>query len=155
MDIEIADDVAFPDPRPGEQWVVGALITDRHGRVFVQRRSNARRLFPGCWDIVGGHVEPGESLVTALAREVAEETGWSLDRIDAVAGQFDWQDVDGGWRREFDVVATVRGDLGSPQLEWSKHSEYRWIGPEDIDVLEQGRDPDDTAIHELVASHFA
>ncbi|WPO69906.1 NUDIX hydrolase [Streptomyces sp. KN37] len=40
-----------------------------------------RRLFPDCWDIVGGHVEPGESLLDTLAREVAEETGRHLRRV--------------------------------------------------------------------------
>jgi 8-oxo-dGTP pyrophosphatase MutT (NUDIX family) len=44
----------------------------------VHRRSWDRRTFPGCWDIVGGHVEAGEDLLTALNREVEEETGWQL-----------------------------------------------------------------------------
>ena len=59
--------------------VVGALILNRDGHVFVHRRSWQRRLFPGCWDIVGGHVEPGEDLLAALERwlsaSVAEAVG--------------------------------------------------------------------------------
>ncbi|MFG2512516.1 NUDIX hydrolase [Streptomyces sp. NPDC048584] len=41
-------------------------------RSEAQRRPAA---FPDCWHIVGGHVEPGESLPDALVREVQEETG--------------------------------------------------------------------------------
>src|SRR2546429_8403484 len=56
--------------------VVGALIFDAQDRLLIQRRSAQRALFPNCWDIVGGHVEPGETPEQALHREVAEETGW-------------------------------------------------------------------------------
>ena len=58
--------------------VAAALVLDDDGRVFVQRRSPDRRLFPNCWDVVGGHIEPGESVEDALRREVNEETGWQL-----------------------------------------------------------------------------
>jgi 8-oxo-dGTP pyrophosphatase MutT (NUDIX family) len=56
---------------------VGALIRDDQQRVYVQRRTAERRLLPGIWDIVGGHVEAGETPEQALAREVEEETGWN------------------------------------------------------------------------------
>ena len=57
---------------------VGALIRNDRGYVFAQRRLSTRRVFPGAWDIVGGHIEPGETLEEALAREIEEETGWEL-----------------------------------------------------------------------------
>ena len=68
----------------GTLEVVGALIKDNRNRVYVHRRAVDRRLFPGIWDIVGGHVEPGESAQEALAREIGEETGWRLRRIEGV-----------------------------------------------------------------------
>lgn len=44
----------MPDPPPGGQSVVRARMLDTHGRVFAQRRSATRRLFPNGWDLVGG-----------------------------------------------------------------------------------------------------
>ncbi|MFC8618201.1 NUDIX domain-containing protein [Micromonospora purpureochromogenes] len=44
----------------------GALIVDDDGRLFLQRRSPERSLFPNAWDIVGGHREPGGTAVAAL-----------------------------------------------------------------------------------------
>ena len=51
---------------------VGALIRDDQGRVFVQRRATTRRILPGVWDIVGCHIEVGETLEESLAREIKE-----------------------------------------------------------------------------------
>ncbi|MFF9581304.1 NUDIX hydrolase [Streptomyces achromogenes] len=64
--VTVDADVEFPVPAPDEAWTVGAVVLDRDGRAFAQERGPRRRLFPDCWDIVGGHVEPGESLLDAL-----------------------------------------------------------------------------------------
>jgi 8-oxo-dGTP diphosphatase len=52
-----------PDPLR----VTGALVVDGDGRIFFQRRSPTRKLFPNSWDIVGGHLEPGETVAVPLA----------------------------------------------------------------------------------------
>ena len=59
--------------------VVGALVDD--GRVLLVHRSPRRCSHPDVWDLPGGHVEPGESALEALVRELHEE----LD-IEMVAG---------------------------------------------------------------------
>ncbi len=53
--------------------VVGALVRD--GRVLLVHRRAGRRHFPDCWDLPGGHVEPGEGPTDALVRELREELG--------------------------------------------------------------------------------
>ena len=73
-DVTIDPGVGIPRPADGELWTVGAVILDGHGRAFAQKRAPGRRLFPDTWDIVGGHVEAGESLLDSLVRGVAEET---------------------------------------------------------------------------------
>jgi 8-oxo-dGTP pyrophosphatase MutT (NUDIX family) len=79
--------------------IVGALIKDGRDRVYVHRRSPHRRLLPGTWDIIGGHVERGESPEAALTREIEEETGWRVRRIEAVFAEWEWG-VDGTPCRE-------------------------------------------------------
>lgn len=133
--------------------VVGGLVVNPQGDIFVQKRSPYRRLFPGCWDITGGHVEPGETLLAALEREIAEETGWHLERILALVEVFDWEQIQNGQalpKREFDFLVQASGDLDHPQLEHGKFTEFRWVGAGDLAILGENRLPGDDTIQRLV-----
>ncbi|MFJ5547578.1 NUDIX hydrolase [Streptomyces sp. NPDC093225] len=152
---EVAVDpgVEVPVPRAGEVWAVGAVILDPAGRAFAQRRAPDRRLFPDCWDIVGGHVEPGEALLDALAREIGEETGWRLRRVRRLLGVSTWTGDDGGGlRHEADYLVEVAGDLDRPALEWAKHSGYDWFGRAELPRLKENCAPGEYFIHDLVAA---
>ena len=69
------------------------MITDPEGRVLVQDRlpkpSNAWSglTFPG------GHVEPGETVVASVIREVREETGLTITDV-IPAGYIQWYNPD-------------------------------------------------------------
>jgi len=63
--------------------VARVLIYDRKGRVFLQLRSMAKELHPGCWDVgVAGYIGAGEDYVDAAIREVAEEAGLEIPKDD-------------------------------------------------------------------------
>ncbi len=49
--------------------------------VLLIRRAPNRRVFPNRYNGVGGHVEPGEDLRQAARREIAEETGISVETL--------------------------------------------------------------------------
>lgn len=141
----------------GRGCVVGGLIVNASGRIFVQKRSPNRKLFPGGWDIAGGHVEPGETLYQTLEREIQEETGWQLARIIEVVAIFDWESEAEGQSvrmREFDFLVSVAGDLEHPQIELEKFTEFRWVGPADIEILMEGRPADEVMMFRLVELAF-
>jgi 8-oxo-dGTP diphosphatase len=124
---------------PNGVLVVAAVIVDDEGRVFVHRRGPQRSLFPGCWDLPGGHVESGETPLDALRRELEEETGWQLRRVVAELGETFWTGDDGIRRRELDYLVEVDGDLAAPRLEWPDHVEFDWVRPEEVNgLLEEG-----------------
>lgn len=134
----------------GKECLVGAVIINGQGRAFVQKRSLTRRLWPGCWDIAGGHVEPGETFVEALRREIREETGWELMQIREIIGFYDGETEEGKKIYEVDFLVEIEGDLEHPQLEWSKISEFRWIGLSELSSLMENRQVADIFIHDLV-----
>ncbi|MHA6803247.1 NUDIX hydrolase [Salinifilum ghardaiensis] len=119
--------------------MAGAVVRDPVGRLFVQRRAAHRHLFPNCWDIVGGAIEPGEDARGALQREIREETGWHLRSVIRQVCDETWTFGD-TTHREVVFLVEVDGDLSRPELETGKVVEHRWIdGPQDARVLEENR----------------
>jgi len=56
--------------------VVHVLVFDADNRLLLQKRSQNKKIAPGRWDTsVGGHVDCGETIETAMLREMEEELG--------------------------------------------------------------------------------
>lgn len=58
---------------------VGAIIVDAEGRLFLAKRGPKAKNERGLWEFPGGGVEFGETLKAALAREIAEEYGVTIE----------------------------------------------------------------------------
>lgn len=56
--------------------VVHLHVYDSHGNLYLQKRPDWKDIQPGKWDTaVGGHVDFGEDIRSALRREAREELG--------------------------------------------------------------------------------
>ena len=95
---------------------VGALVV-RDGRILLGLRA-LHKTYADCWDVPGGHLEPGEGPEDALSRELVEELG-----IVPTAWTFHSTHEDGGVRLHLYVVTRWRG---KPQLRGDEHSQIRW-----------------------------
>ncbi len=85
---------------------VGAVITRPDGQLLLIKRGNEPGR--GLWSLPGGRIEPGESDVAAVAREVEEETGLTV-HVGPLAGR-----VQRGRYDIADYFATViSGDLAA------------------------------------------
>ena len=92
-------------------WLVaGALIEGPSGLLLV---SNRRHDGVVDWTTPGGVIDPGESVISGLAREVREETGLEVSRWGELAYEIEVQAPDLGWdlRVEVHRVVAVTGDL--------------------------------------------
>jgi 8-oxo-dGTP diphosphatase len=127
---------------------------DERGRIFFQMRSATRKLFPNTWDIVGGHLEEGETPEQAMRREVTEETGWTVRTILATVGEMAYTGDDGIDRVETDFLVLVDGDLTRPRLEEGKHTEFRWLSPGELDVLDINEPVDGGMLRRLAEDAF-
>jgi 8-oxo-dGTP diphosphatase len=63
---------------PRKRTLVVAGLVARAGRVLITQR-RADQSLPLQWEFPGGKVEPGEPPVVALARELAEEIGVTVE----------------------------------------------------------------------------
>jgi len=90
----------------------------RDGRILLGKRSPHLMSCPNCWDVIGGHVEAGETVEQALIREAEEEIG--LTPIHFVpAGRIDRRAV-----HHFFLISDWRG--GEPVMLADEHTELRW-----------------------------
>jgi ADP-ribose pyrophosphatase YjhB (NUDIX family) len=120
-------DRTYPD-RPF--LAVSAAII-RNGRVLIVRRANAPA--PGLYTLPGGVVESGETLVEAVQRETAEETGLLIEPI-ALAGHREVivRDGDGRAQRHFVILAfAARWISGEPTLNSELH-DAAWLLPSEL-----------------------
>jgi 8-oxo-dGTP diphosphatase len=61
--------------------VMAAVMRDTDGRVLLAQRPDGKHL-AGMWEFPGGKLEPGEAPLVALARELHEELGISLQHAE-------------------------------------------------------------------------
>lgn len=117
-----------PLATPETLLVVGAAIVEK-GLCLVAQRSSAMAL-PGKWEFPGGKVHPGESPRAALAREIAEELGLTVEVGARIGVGFDDQ---GPRRIRLEVYrCTIRGGA----LQLAEHAAVRWLGPEELEPLD-------------------
>ncbi len=112
--------------------VAGALVGPR-GALLAHRRRD-RTYYPDCWDLPGGHIEPGEQAADALSRELLEEVGVTAtitgaSRLRVVEDP----DAPDGLVLHLWVVTAWHGE--PMNVATDEHDELRWVTLPEIDSL--------------------
>ena len=122
--------MAAPNP-PHPQLAVSAAIF-RDDKVLLVRR--ARSPSKGFYSLPGGRVEFGETLHTALHREVDEETALKIEIVDLAA----WREVvpgTGGGGHYLIMSFAARWRSGEPVLN-DELDDFRWLPPDALGDLQ-------------------
>ncbi|HFI0358459.1 8-oxo-dGTP diphosphatase [Streptococcus sp. 2022WUSS135] len=100
------------------------MITDGQ-QVLVQDRKSKK--WPGI-TFPGGHVEPNESIVSSVIREVKEETGLTVSNLE-LCGIQNWTDPIDDYRY---LVFYYKTSHFSGSIQSSDEGEVFWIDREDL-----------------------
>ncbi|MCU1613107.1 MAG: hydrolase [Frankiales bacterium] len=112
--------------------VVGAAVVEG-GRVLVAQRSGGP--FDGCWEFPGGKVEPGESELAALVREIREELG--VDVVpQAFVGEVLLDGAVGGGAPGASTLRVWWARIASGTPVAHEHAELRWVGADELEELD-------------------
>ncbi len=98
----------------------------RNGRILLAKRAQNRRRYPGVWDVIGGHQEPGESIEEALVREVEEEVAVTPGRFTAV-GAIDEPNPEINDPHVYHMFEVTEWRGGEPRHASDEHSEIGWF----------------------------
>ena len=105
---------------------VGALLIGADGKILLGLRAPSKKVWPGHWDTIGGHVEPGESLEEALVREIQEEVGVTPTRFGLIGVVPEKQpEIYGEALHHVYAVTAWQG--GDPANICDEHTELKWF----------------------------
>jgi len=108
---------------PSVVEVVAALVRDDTGRYLITQRRSGSHL-AGLWEFPGGKRESGESLETALRRELTEELSARFvvgEKVDTVQWEYPDRTV---------VIHFYRCRLESGTIEPREAQTMAWVAPE-------------------------
>ena len=110
-----------------QKLVVGAVIYKNNKFLLLERVPSD--FMGGFVEIPSGTVEAGEDLLTALAREVQEETGLIVTSVLEYLGAFDYRSSSGKKTRHFNFFVEV--EENEIKLSPTEHQAYYWVALSD------------------------
>jgi 8-oxo-dGTP diphosphatase len=106
------------------------VFITRGNKLLLLRGDKDKRLWPGLYNGIGGHVEQGEDILAAAQRELFEETGMTSCNL---------------WLCGITVINTrtnpgvciyiFRGECGKSEFVLSKEGDLQWINISDFHNL--------------------
>ena len=111
-----------------EAWVFRVPAHSSPEYLIIRRAED--RIFPGLWQPVTGGLGQGETVPTAVLREIQEETGITGD---AIEGFFDLDQVGSFYAEDLDaivnsVIFAARVSAGDQPRLSSEHVDFAWVG---------------------------
>ena len=112
---------------------IKALLKNSEGKYLLIRRSSEKYPEVGAkWDIVGGRIDPGTTLLENLKREIKEEVNLDLKALPRLVAAQDILKVAGRHVVRLTYMGSIEGE---PKITDTDHSEWKWFTLKEIKNL--------------------
>jgi 8-oxo-dGTP diphosphatase len=115
------------------QAITACVFLHQNGKLFIAKRADTKSFFPGSYEVVGGHIEFGETIEEGLKREIMEELHIEVELGDIFHAFTYLSENNNKHSIEVDYFATMTDPNQEIKLNSEDHSEYAWITEEEID----------------------
>jgi len=105
---------------------VGVVLYDDQERIYLIKEDDKNQIGRDRWNLPGGSVDIGESLIESAIREVKEETGYKTD-INSLLGCYKCRKMDKAWVY---IVFGAKTKSAKGKLEDPDIKEGRWFSKE-------------------------
>src|SRR6185312_5958407 len=126
------DDPGAPKANTIVPAVTAIVINNSNELLMIKRSDN------GYWAVPGGAQDIGESVIDAVKREVAEETGIVVEVVHLTGIYSDPRHViaydNGEVRQEFSLCFRAKPVGGSLRMS-AEATKVQWVSPEQLDSL--------------------
>lgn len=112
--------------------IVGAAIIIHNNRVLLIQRASSDE-HPSLWEVPGGGANDDETAIQCAIREVREEVGLVVSRLEKMIGEFEWKH-DGRTWKIFMFLAIV-GELQEDNkisLDPREHQAFLWATESEV-----------------------
>jgi 8-oxo-dGTP pyrophosphatase MutT (NUDIX family) len=128
-----------PAPKDSGQAITACVLMhhnfDGVEKIFLAKRAATKKFYPNVWEIPGGHIEPGESIVDGLHREIMEEFGMHIKIGDPFASFDYYNPTDKTQTIEVVYFASFTDPIEQIKLNDDDHSQYGWFIEDDLPSL--------------------
>ncbi len=112
--------------KPTPEYHIAVGVIYKKNRVLITRRK-AEGLLGGLWEFPGGKVKSDETAESACVREIREEVGLSVGKVDYLTR------VNHAYSHFKIVVDVFRCNYGAGEVVLNGPVDYRWVRIEEID----------------------
>ena len=108
--------------------VLTGILRDKDLFLVVKRNENDN-LYPGSWEVPGGHLEKGETLKDGLKRELEEEIGFTENFNPIITHYFDeLKERNNELIHDLELDFIINVDSSKMDIKLSdEHSDYKWV----------------------------
>lgn len=104
------------------------FLFDEEDRTLLQRRSRAKRTWPGVWSNgCCGHPMPGEEIEDAVRRRLHEELGLEAGDLETMLPRFRYRAEESGVVENEICPVLVARSVGLPTPDPEEVQELRWV----------------------------